>query len=43
MVAVGLATMTLLYVFYARPYEQANKNSSDPVTYYFHLDQDHEW
>ena len=42
MVAVGLATMTLLYVFYARPYEQASKNTSDPVARHLPSDQAHE-
>ncbi len=42
MIAVGLATMTLLYVFYARPYEQANKNTSDPVARHLPLDHAHE-
>ena len=42
MVAVGLAIMTLLYVFYARPYEQANKNVPDRVARHLPLDHAHE-
>jgi hypothetical protein len=34
--------MTLLYVFYARPYEQASKNTSDSVARHLPPDQAHE-